>query len=67
MRNSGVENKFYIVQGDIKDLYKTIKDLYKTAHYMQWLPTKRVYQNIKEMEEMTRLFSLCPGRRDADC
>jgi hypothetical protein len=37
MRNSGVENKFYIVQGDIKDLYKTIKDLYKTAH-MQWLP-----------------------------
>jgi ERCC4-type nuclease len=34
MRNSGVENKFYIVQG-IKDLYKTIKDLYKTAH-MQW-------------------------------
>jgi hypothetical protein len=51
MRNSGVENKFYIVQGDIKDLYKTIKDLYKTAH-MQWLPDmgKRVYQNIKEME-----------------
>jgi hypothetical protein len=31
MRNSGVENKFYIVQGDIKDLYKTIKDLYKGA------------------------------------
>jgi ERCC4-type nuclease len=44
MRNSGVENKFYIVQGKIQDLYKT---------HMQWAihMGKRVHQNIKEMEE----------------
>jgi hypothetical protein len=55
------------VQGDIKDLYKTIKDLYKTAH-MQWLPDMgRSVSEHQEMEEMTTLFSLCPGRRDADC
>jgi ERCC4-type nuclease len=44
MSNSGVENKFYIVQGEIKDLYKT---------HMQWDVTmaKRVHENIKTMEE----------------
>jgi hypothetical protein len=44
MSNSGVENKFYIVQGEIKDLYKT---------HMQWDFTmaKRVHENIKTMEE----------------
>jgi hypothetical protein len=43
--NSGVENKFYIVQGQIKDLY------YKTAH-MQWAISmgKQVHENIKAME-----------------
>jgi ERCC4-type nuclease len=44
MSNSGVENKFYIVQGEIKDLYKT---------HMQWAFAmgKRVHENIKTMEE----------------
>jgi ERCC4-type nuclease len=44
MRNSGVEHKFYLVQGNIKDLYKT-------AH-MQWdfAMGKRVHENIKAME-----------------
>jgi hypothetical protein len=66
MRNSGVENKFYIVQGDIKDLYKTIKDLYKTAH-MQWLPDmgKRVSEHQGNGRD--DYTTLCPGRRDADC
>jgi ERCC4-type nuclease len=44
MNNSGVDYKFYIVQGQIKDLYKT-------AH-MQWAISmgKRVHENIKAME-----------------
>jgi hypothetical protein len=44
MNNSGVENKFYIVQGAIKDMYKT---------HMQCdrLMAKRVTLYIKTMEE----------------
>jgi hypothetical protein len=44
MNNSGVENKFYIVQGAIKDMYKT---------HMQCnlLMARRVHAYIKTMEE----------------
>jgi ERCC4-type nuclease len=44
MSNSGVENKFYIVQGQIKDLFK--------AHMQcDIMMRKRVHEYIKTMEE----------------
>jgi hypothetical protein len=44
MNNSGVENKFYVAQGAVKDMYKT---------HMQcnFLMARRVHEYIKTMEE----------------
>jgi hypothetical protein len=45
MNNSGVDNKFFIVQGAIKDMYT------RTHIYNVFTMRKRVHEHIKEMRE----------------
>jgi hypothetical protein len=60
MNNSGVENKVYIVQGKLKDMYK------KSHYQCDRVMAKRVHQYTKTMEEDGYTVRLFPGQFDAD-